>query len=115
MSFDSLDSDGNGYLSQEEFRRAHNERVEQRSEARQRSLYRNRDEAPRYADLDSDQDGRVSRGEFQAHRLQRRQQHAQEGEQRRLEHMERHREFMERQHRPGPQPAGRMAPGGGMH
>jgi hypothetical protein len=109
MSFDGMDSDGNGYVDPEEFRHAHRERSEQREGEQSRYLYRNRDEAPKYADIDTDLDGRVSRGEFQAHRLQRRQQR----EERRLEHIKRHQEFLERQQRPVQPPAGGMTRGGG--
>ena len=111
MPFDGMDNDRNGYVSQEEFRKAHTERAQQRTEAQERYQYRNMDEAPRHADIDTDQDGRVSRDEFQAHQ-QKRMQHR---ESRRQGMSERHQERVEemRQQRPD-RPTGGMGSGGGM-
>lgn len=111
--FNSMDSDRDGFITQEEFRNAREERMKQREESRERYQYRNMDEAPRHADIDTDQDGRVSREEFQAHREKRmaerareREERMQQREEQRQEMMERHQERrkeMEQQHpdRPG--------------
>jgi Ca2+-binding EF-hand superfamily protein len=107
MPFEGMDADHDGFVSQEEYRRAHSERLQQRSEEQNRYQYRNMDEAPRYADIDADHDGRVSREEFQAHQQQRRQERQQQREERQQERMERYQERRE-------SPAGGMSPGGGV-
>jgi hypothetical protein len=122
MPFDGMDADHDGYVSQEEYRHAHSERMQKRSEEQGRYQYRNMDEAPRHADIDTDGDGRVSREEFQAHQQQRMQQRAQERsdrqqkrETRQQEMMERHQERVEEmQQKRLETPAGGMGPGGGM-
>ena len=108
MPFDGMDADHNGFVSQEEYRHAHEERLQQRSEEQNRYQYRNMDEAPKYADIDSDRDGRVSREEFQAHQQQRSQERQQQREERQHERTERYQERME--HPAG----GMMSPGSGM-
>ena len=139
MSFDSMDTDKDGHVSSDEFRKAHEERKRLREQSQQRYQYRNMDEAPRHADIDTDKDGRVSREEFQAHQQQREQQRAERMEQREQEREERmkqhkqeraereqerekrHRESMERhqkhmdemQQKRYEQPAGSMGSGGG--
>ena len=122
MPFDGMDADGNGFVSQEEFRKAHAERTQQRAEAQERHQYRNMDEAPRHADIDTDQDGRVSREEFQVHQQKRMQQRSQERadrqqqhETKRQENMERHQKRVEEmQQKRYEQPASGMGSGGGM-
>ena len=121
MPFDGMDTDGNGFVSQEEFRKAHAERTQQRAEAQERHQYRNMDEAPRHADIDTDRDGRVSREEFQAHQQKRMQQRSreradrqQQHEKQRQENMERHQKRVEEmQQRRLERPAGGMGPGTG--
>ena len=121
MSFESMDADGDGHVGQDEFRKAHADRAQQREESRDRHQYRNMDEAPRHADIDTDQDGRVSREEFKAHQQQRMQQRSQERadrEQQRETHRremhERHQERSEEmQQKRLEQPGGGMGPGGG--
>jgi hypothetical protein len=122
MPFDSMDTDRDGFVNQEEFRKAHDERIRQRNEAREQYQYRNMDNAPRHADIDTDEDGRVSREEFQAHQQQRMQRraeeradHEQRREAHRQENKERHQQRIEEmQQKPPGQPAGGMSPGGGM-
>lgn len=122
MPFDSMDTDRDGFVNQEEFRKAHDERIRQRNEAREQYQYRNMDNAPRHADIDTDEDGRVSREEFQAHQQQRMQRraeeradHEQRREAHRQENMERHQQRTEEmQQTPPGQPASGMSPGGGM-
>ena len=122
MPFDGMDADGNGFVSQEEFSKAHAERSRQRAESQERYQYRNMDEAPRHADIDNNQDGRVSREEFQAHQQKRMQQRSQQRadrdqqhEKQRQKNMDRHQERVkEMQQKPIEQPAAGMGQGGGM-
>ncbi len=104
MPFESMDSDHNGFASQEEYRHAQSVRLQQRSEEQARYQYRNMDKAPGYADIDPDHTGRVSREGFQAHPQQRQQ-----------EREERHQQHMLLQQERMQQPGGGMRPGGGMN
>lgn len=63
--FESYDSDGDGYVSQEEFGQARAARMQQRAE--QGGQFRNIGNAPGFADIDNDGDGRLSREEIEAH------------------------------------------------
>ena len=105
MLFDGMDTDGNGFVSQEEFQAAHGERMQQRTA--EQNQYRHRDEVPKYADIDTDRDGRVSREEFQAHQQQRSQERQQQREERQDERTERPAGGMM-------SPGSGMSPGGGM-
>jgi hypothetical protein len=71
IPFDSFDADGNGYVNEEEFNRARNDRMQKRQGTQYQ--YRNRSNAPDFADLDSNGDGRVSREEHQIHQQNRQQ------------------------------------------
>lgn len=69
VPFEVFDSNGDGYIDEQEFNRVHSERIQQRaSEGR---MMRNMGNAPAFKDLDSDGDGRVSPQEHQAHQQQR--------------------------------------------
>ncbi len=114
MPFDGMDADHNGFVSQEEYRHAHEERLQQRGEEQSRYQYRNLDEAPKYADIDSDHDGRVSREEFQAHQQQRSQERHEKREERQHERTERYQERMEHPAGGMMSPGSGMGPGGGM-
>ena len=71
VPFEVFDSDGDGYIDEQEFNRVHNERIQQRaSEGR---MMRNMGNAPAFTDLDSNDDGRVSPQEHRAHQQQRQQ------------------------------------------
>ena len=67
--FATFDSDGNGYVDEQEFSRVHSARTQQRAE--QGRLMRNAGNMPRFQDIDSDGDGRLSPEEHQAHQQQR--------------------------------------------
>jgi hypothetical protein len=69
VPFDSMDSDGDGFVSQEEFTHMRTQRLQQRSE--QQRMMRNMGDAPDFGDIDSDGDGRVSRQEMQEHQRSR--------------------------------------------
>ena len=71
VPFEVFDSNGDGYVDEQEFNRVHSERIQQR--AAEGRMLRNAGNAPRFADIDSDGNGRMSREEHQAHRQQRRQ------------------------------------------
>ena len=71
VPFATFDSDGDGYIDEQEFQRVHDARIQQRA-AEGRPM-RNMRQAPEFADIDADGDGRVSPQEHQAHH-QRRQQ-----------------------------------------
>lgn len=71
VPFEVLDSNADGYVDEQEFNRVHSERIQQR--AAEGRMLRNAGNAPRFADIDSDGDGRLSREEYQAHQQQRRQ------------------------------------------
>lgn len=71
IPFDSFDADGSGYVNEDEFNRARDERMQNRQGTQYQ--YRNRGNAPGFADLDSNGDGRVSREEHQIHQQNRQQ------------------------------------------
>jgi hypothetical protein len=80
VPFNSFDTDGNGQVSQEEFKRAHSERLQQRTQSEKQ--YRYMGNAPAFGDIDSDADGGLSRGEVQAHQQRQRELHQQQYQQR---------------------------------
>jgi hypothetical protein len=63
LPFSGVDADGNGQVSQEEFNRAHTERLQQRSQSE--NQYRYMGNAPAFSDIDRNADGGLSRDEFQ--------------------------------------------------
>jgi hypothetical protein len=71
VPFENFDSNGDGYIDEQEFNRLRSERTQQR--ASDGRMMRNMGNAPAFTDLDSDGDGRVSRQEHQAHQRQRQQ------------------------------------------
>ena len=79
VPFNSFDTDGNGQVSQEEFNRAHTERLQQRS--RSEKQYRYMGNAPAFGDIDSNADGSLNRAEIQAHQQQQRETHRQQYQQ----------------------------------
>jgi len=80
LPFSGVDADGNGQVSQEEFNRAHTERLQQRSQSE--NQYRYMGNAPAFGDVDRNADGGLSREEFQAHQQQQRELHQQQYQQR---------------------------------
>jgi hypothetical protein len=71
VPFEAFDSNGDGYIDEQEFSRVRSERAQQRSaEGR---MMRNQCKAPQFSDLDTNGDGRVSPQEHRAHQQQRRQ------------------------------------------
>lgn len=80
VPFSSFDADGNGQVSQEEFNRAHTERLQQRT--RSEKQYRYMGDAPAFGDIDSNADGSLSRKEVQTHQQQQRETHQQQYQQR---------------------------------
>jgi len=80
VPFSSFDADGNGQVSQEEFNRAHTERLQQRT--RSEKQYRYMGNAPAFGDIDSNADGGLSREEVQAHQQQQRETRQQQYQQR---------------------------------
>ena len=68
LPFSGVDADGNGQVSQEEFNRAHTERLQQRTQSE--NQYRYMGNAPAFGDIDSNADGGLSREEIQAHQQQ---------------------------------------------
>jgi hypothetical protein len=77
--FSSFDADGNGQVSQEEFNRAHTERLQQRTQSE--NQYRYMGNAPDFGDIDSDADGGLSREELQAQQQRQRELHQQQYQQ----------------------------------
>jgi hypothetical protein len=75
LPFSGVDADGNGQVSQEEFNRAHTERLQQRTQSE--NQYRSKGNAPAFGDIDGNADGGLSREEFQAHQQQQRELHQQ--------------------------------------
>ena len=71
IPFASFDSDSSGDISPEEFDAAHAQRMRQR--AGQQRMFRNAGQRPAFADIDTDNNGRVSEKELQTHQQQRRQ------------------------------------------
>jgi len=104
MPFESMDTDHDGFVSQEEYRQAFGEREQKRIERPTPYLYRNRDRAPKYEDIDTDHDGRISREELRSHQQQRLKQRQQERRQRYQEHLK-----WQQEH--GVPPGGGMPPG----
>jgi len=80
LPFSGVDADGNGQVSQEEFNRAHTERLQQRTQSE--NQYRYMGNAPAFGDIDGNADGGLSREEFQAHQQQQRELHQQQYQQR---------------------------------
>jgi len=80
LPFSGVDADGNGQVSQEEFNRAHTERLQQRSQSE--NQYRYMGNAPAFSDIDRNADGGLSRDEFQSHQQQQRNLHQQQYQQR---------------------------------
>jgi hypothetical protein len=79
VPFSSFDTDGNGQVSQEEFNRAHTERLQQRTQSE--NQYRYMGNAPDFGDIDSDADGGLSREELQAQQQRQRELHQQQYQQ----------------------------------
>jgi len=79
MPFSGVDADGNGQVSQEEFNRAHTERLQQRTQSE--NQYRYMGNAPASGDIDRNADGGVSSEEFKAHQQQQRELHQQQYQQ----------------------------------
>jgi hypothetical protein len=80
VPFNSFDTDGNGEVSQEEFNRAHTERLQQRILSEK--TYRHMGNPPAFGEIDSNADGGLSREEIQAHQQQQRETHQQQYQQR---------------------------------
>jgi hypothetical protein len=80
LPFSGVDADGNGQVSQEEFNRAHTERLKQRTQSE--NQYRYMGNAPAFGDIDRNADGGLSREEFQSHQQQQRKLHQQQYQQR---------------------------------
>jgi len=80
VPFNSLDTDGTGQVGQEEFNRAHSERLQQRTQSEKQ--YRYMGNAPAFGDIDSDADGGLSRDEVQAQQQRQRELHQQQYQQR---------------------------------
>jgi hypothetical protein len=80
VPFSSFDADGNGQVGQEEFNRAHTERLQQHTQSEKQ--YRHMGNAPAFGDIDSSADGVLSREEVQTHQQQQRETHQQQYQQR---------------------------------
>jgi hypothetical protein len=80
VPFNSFDADGNGQVSQEEFYRAHSERLQQRTQSEK--PYRHMGNAPAFGDIDSNADGGLSREEIETHQQRQRESHQQQYQQR---------------------------------
>ena len=78
--FSSFDTDGNGQVSQEEFNRAHSERLQQRTQSEK--PYRYTGNAPAFGDIDSNADVGLSREEIETHQQRQRETHQQQYQQR---------------------------------
>ena len=65
VPFATVDSDGDGYISEKEFTHMRNERVRMRTE--EGRMMRNMGNAPQFGDIDTDGDGRISQEEYQHH------------------------------------------------
>lgn len=68
VPFSTFDTDGDGYVNQQEFDRVHDERLRMRSEEQRGYRHMN---PPGFAEVDADGDGRVSEQEMQAFRQKR--------------------------------------------
>lgn len=71
VPFEVCDANADGYVDEQEFNRVRSERVRQRSAEGRQML--NMSNAPKFADIDSDGDGRLSPQEHQSHQRQRQQ------------------------------------------
>jgi hypothetical protein len=71
VPFEICDANGDGYVDEQEFNRVRAARAQQRS-AEGRGML-NMGNAPRFAEIDTDGDGRMSREEHQVHQRKRQQ------------------------------------------
>jgi hypothetical protein len=97
IPFAAMDSNGDGYVSSEEFRAAHDARFAAReAELKKRIEQYRKMERQFYSDMDANQDGKVTHEEFEAFRAKRMEQRAQERAQRKQEYMEKRREMQQK-------------------
>ncbi len=69
IPFEAFDGDDNGYVSQDEFNRAHEQRFQNRAAQQRPRRYMN--QPPDFSSIDADSDGRLNRNEIQAHQRER--------------------------------------------
>lgn len=69
-SYSDFDSDGNGKITQQEFKDTQQNRME--AQAKTGRVMRNADNAPQFSDIDTNKDGNIDKEEFQTHRANRR-------------------------------------------
>ena len=69
-SYSDFDSDGNGKITQKEFKYTQQKRMEE--QAKTGKMMRNAGNAPKFGDIDANRDGNIDNQEFQTHRANRR-------------------------------------------
>ncbi|WP_373035655.1 hypothetical protein [Sulfurimonas sp.] len=66
-SYADFDANGDGRVTQEEFRNTQQKRMEERAETGR--MMRNADKAPKFEDIDANKDGSIDKQEFKTHRM----------------------------------------------
>ena len=69
-SYSDFDSDGNGKITQKEFKYTQQKRMD--AQAKTGKMMRNADNAPKFSDIDANRDGNIDKQEFQTHQANRR-------------------------------------------
>jgi len=68
-SYSDFDSDGDGKITQQEFKSTQQKRMQEQSKSGK--MMRNADNAPQFSDIDTNKDGIIDKKEFQTHQANR--------------------------------------------